>query len=70
MIRQVSKELLSLSQSSPEGIKIVTNEEDITDIQATIEGPGNILLEIINICGHKDQHSIIVPLKYVCLQCC
>lgn len=40
VIRQVSKELSSLCQNAPEGIKIFTNDEDITDIQATIEGPG------------------------------
>ncbi|XP_076441646.1 ubiquitin-conjugating enzyme E2 S-like [Babylonia areolata] len=39
VIRQVSKEISSLCQDAPEGIKIFTNDEDITDIQATIEGP-------------------------------
>ncbi|CAH3039794.1 unnamed protein product [Pocillopora meandrina] len=33
------KELRSLSCDPPEGIKILSNDEDITDIQATIEGP-------------------------------
>jgi ubiquitin-conjugating enzyme E2 S len=40
VIRQVSKELSSLCQNPPEGIKVFTNDEDITDIQAAIEGPG------------------------------
>lgn len=39
IIKQVAKELTSLSSDPPEGIKVFTNEEDITDIQATIEGP-------------------------------
>ena len=39
IIRQVCKELSSLSCDPPEGIKIFPNEEDITEIHATIEGP-------------------------------
>lgn len=40
IIKQVVKELTSLSSDPPEGIKVFTNDEDVTDIQATIEGPG------------------------------
>lgn len=36
----MSKEVALLCQNPPEGIKIITNDEDITDIQASIEGPG------------------------------
>lgn len=39
IIRQVTKELQELVSDPPEGIKICLNEEDITDIQAYIEGP-------------------------------
>lgn len=39
IIRQVSKELSELASDPPEGIKVFINDEDITDIQATIEGP-------------------------------
>ncbi|GFR31374.1 ubiquitin-conjugating enzyme E2 S, partial [Trichonephila clavata] len=39
VIRQVSKELWELASNPPEGIKVFINEEDITDIQASIEGP-------------------------------
>uniref|UniRef100_V9LD29 E2 ubiquitin-conjugating enzyme n=1 Tax=Callorhinchus milii TaxID=7868 RepID=V9LD29_CALMI len=39
VIRQVWKEVSTLSMEPPEGIKIFTNEEDITDLKATIEGP-------------------------------
>lgn len=39
IIKQVSKELSSLTNDPPEGIKVFVNEQDITDIQATIEGP-------------------------------
>ena len=39
IIRQVAKEIGDLQKEPPEGIKIQPNEEDITDLQATIEGP-------------------------------
>ncbi|XP_029658042.1 ubiquitin-conjugating enzyme E2 S [Octopus sinensis] len=39
VIRQVAKELADLSSNPPEGVKVFPNEEDITDIQARIEGP-------------------------------
>jgi len=39
IIRQISREISDLESSSPEGIQILINEEDITDIQAIIEGP-------------------------------
>ena len=41
VIRSVSKELADLVTDAPEGIRVITNEEDITDIQAVIDGPGN-----------------------------
>lgn len=42
IIRRVAKELEDLVNSPPEGIKVTLNEQDITDIQAYIEGPGNV----------------------------
>ena len=36
----MAKELGDLQKEPPEGIKIHVNEEDLTDIQATVEGPG------------------------------
>jgi len=39
IIRQVMKELQELMSNGPEGIKIASNEEDITEVRATIEGP-------------------------------
>eukprot|EP01089_Gocevia_fonbrunei_P003712 TRINITY_DN1366_c0_g1_i1.p1 TRINITY_DN1366_c0_g1~~TRINITY_DN1366_c0_g1_i1.p1 ORF type:complete len:203 (+),score=57.94 TRINITY_DN1366_c0_g1_i1:212-820(+) len=38
-IRKISSELRKLSLKPPEGIKIVLNEGDVTDIQAIITGP-------------------------------
>lgn len=39
IIRHIAKEVADLTKDPPEGIKVIPNEEDITDIQATIEGP-------------------------------
>lgn len=39
VLRQVAKELLDLQKDPPEGVKIFMNEDDITDIQATVFGP-------------------------------
>ncbi|XP_060529318.1 ubiquitin-conjugating enzyme E2 S [Cylas formicarius] len=39
IIRGVVKEMQDLVNSPPEGIKVQINEEDVTDIQAFIEGP-------------------------------
>ena len=38
--RQICKELQQLISEPPEGIKVILNEEDISDIQAIIDGPG------------------------------
>ena len=40
VIRQIAKEIADLQKVPPEGIKIHPNEEDLTDIRATLEGPG------------------------------
>lgn len=38
--RQICKEVHGLVSDPPEGIKVILNEEDISDIQAIIDGPG------------------------------
>lgn len=43
VIRQVTKELNDLILKPLEGINITINEEDVTNIQAIIEGPGNLI---------------------------
>jgi ubiquitin-conjugating enzyme E2 S len=35
----VSKELVKLTKEPLDGIKVFTNDEDVSDIQASIEGP-------------------------------
>jgi len=39
VLREVAKQLHSLQSDAPEGIKVFMNEGDLTDIQASIEGP-------------------------------
>ncbi|XP_064477931.1 ubiquitin-conjugating enzyme E2 S-like [Ornithodoros turicata] len=39
VLKKVSKELHELVQNPPEGIRVHLNEEDITQVEATIEGP-------------------------------
>jgi ubiquitin-conjugating enzyme E2 S len=39
VIKQLTKELADLHGTPPEGIRVVFNEQDITDIQADIDGP-------------------------------
>lgn len=39
VIRQISRELCELTQNPLEGIRVVFNEDDITNVQADIDGP-------------------------------
>ncbi|KYN06421.1 Ubiquitin-conjugating enzyme E2 S-B [Cyphomyrmex costatus] len=39
IIRRVAKEMAELVAQTPEGIRVILNEADVTDIQAVIEGP-------------------------------
>jgi len=41
VIKQLAKELKSLDESPPDGIKVVVNDEDFSQICADIEGPGS-----------------------------
>lgn len=56
VIRSLAKEIADLCNDPPEGIKIFPNDEDITDIQAHIEGPGKV--------NSKDK----IKQKNLCLQ--
>jgi ubiquitin-conjugating enzyme E2 S len=40
VVRKVLKELEKLSTESLEGIKVITNDTNLLDIQAIIDGPG------------------------------
>lgn len=39
-IRKVSRELHALDTDPPEGVRLISNEESMADIQAWIKGPG------------------------------
>lgn len=41
VIKQISRELCELTQSPLEGIRVVFNEDDITNVQADIDGPAD-----------------------------
>ena len=47
VIRQVTKEVGDLCSDPPEGIKLLPSEEDITDIQASIEGPCKLMDNVV-----------------------
>jgi len=44
VIQKLTKELVQLQQEPPEGIKVYVNDEDVTNIEASIEGPGKCLI--------------------------
>ena len=52
VIRQLAKELKNLDDSPPEGIKVILNDEDFTNICADIEGPGKILSDSLLFTFH------------------
>lgn len=41
-IRRIVREQEELIKDPPEGIRIVINDSDVTDIQAFIDGPGKL----------------------------
>lgn len=49
-----------LAEQPPEGIRVVLNEEDVTDIQAIIEGPCKIKV-------HLKNSSCKISMKYYVL---
>jgi ubiquitin-conjugating enzyme E2 S len=58
-VRQVLREMTELSQNPPEGIKVLLNEEDITDIQASIEGPAGTPYE-----GGIFKMKLVLPKEF------
>lgn len=51
-----------LAAQPPDGIRVILNEEDVTDIQAIIEGPCKITAHVITFFV-KFQSNIIYFLK-------
>ena len=69
VLRQVAKEMGQLQKDPPEGIKVHCNEEDITDIQASIDGPGSELrpglalfnqsrIDVLSMFCHFSGHAV------------
>lgn len=42
-MRRLMREISELKNNPPEGIRIVTNEENILDVTGIIEGPGEFM---------------------------
>jgi hypothetical protein len=40
VMRSVAKEIKELSLAPPEGIRVIPNEKDVTEITAILDGPG------------------------------
>ena len=64
VIRQLAKELKSLDESPPEGIKVVVNDEDFSQICADIEGPG--ALSYIPFNSTVNDYNVECILKVKC----
>jgi len=45
-IRRLVREQEELIKDPPEGIRIVVNDSDVTDIQAFIDGPGMLIINV------------------------
>jgi ubiquitin-protein ligase len=41
---QLTAEIQEIEKNPPEGISLIRNDDDIFDIQAWIQGPGNFIL--------------------------
>jgi ubiquitin-conjugating enzyme E2 S len=41
-MRRLMRELLELKNSPPEGIRVVTSEDNMLDVTGIIEGPGKV----------------------------
>lgn len=39
-MRRLMRELVELKNSPPEGVRVVTNEDNMLDVTGIIEGPG------------------------------
>ena len=50
VMRRLLKELAELQTNPPEGIRVVTNENNMLDVTGVIEGPGAHLMLLI--CNH------------------
>eukprot|EP00050_Salpingoeca_kvevrii_P017189 m.62740 g.62740 ORF g.62740 m.62740 type:complete len:196 (-) comp7418_c0_seq1:258-845(-) len=59
VLRRVAKELAELVSNPPEGIKVHVNDDDITDIQASISGPESTPFE-----GGLFRMKLVLPTEF------
>lgn len=43
-MRRLMKEIVELQNNPPEGVRIVTSEDNMLDVTGIIEGPGALIL--------------------------
>lgn len=51
VMRRIMRELTDLKKSPPEGIRVVTSDEDILDVTGLIQGPG---MSLVLLCHSRD----------------
>lgn len=51
VLRGVARELRRLAADPPPGVKLLLRDDDLTDVRATIEGPGTVT-------SHDNSHTI------------
>lgn len=60
VINRLVKELKETQKSPVEGINVVINEENVTDIQADVEGPGALSsFPRANSCSFRHRHDVV-----------
>lgn len=63
MVLTVAKELRKLTNEPLDGIKVLLNEEDVTDVVAELEGPGQL-------CPRPSCGACAVPARWAHLIGC
>lgn len=63
-LKSIAKELQSLERSPPEDVQVIQGEQDLTEIQAWIRGPGNIEYGVLDVFDARILISRIYPLTH------
>lgn len=66
VMRRLMKELAELQTSPPEGIRVVTNENNMLDVTGIIEGPGTLPLSCLG-RWRRLRHAQRAPLTRVAI---
>jgi ubiquitin-protein ligase len=54
----ITKELVEITENPLEGIKMFINDEDVTDIQAIIEGPGKFDFKVLHCIYFYSRYTV------------